>query len=403
MPTFSYIAKNSRGAIKSGETEGKDKRSVVEFLRSQGFFVTAITERAASGKKEPGRAWFGGISLKDKMMFARHLGVMLSSGLSLPKALRVIANQTRSKKFKLVLSELEDDIKMGSTLADSLAKHPGIFDELSINMVRVGEAGGNMEEVLKLLAEQLEKEHNLLSRVRGAMYYPSVILLVMIGVGIAMMTFVVPKLTTIFEDIKTTLPLSTRVIITTSNYMAAHQLMVGAVSLAVVAALVLFFKSSFGKKMSGAVFSKAPVVKNMIIKVNNARFARIYSSLTKSGVSVVESLKIISRTLTNGYYRKAFTEIGEEVQKGKSLHEELARFPKLFPVLTTQMVEVGEETGKTVEVLVNLANFYEEEVNQVTKNLSSIIEPVLMVIIGTAVGFFAISMILPMYSIMDQM
>ena len=140
-----------------------------------------------------------------------------------------------------------------------------------------------------------------------------------------------------------------------------------------------------------------------MIKINNARFARIYSSLTKSGVSVVESLKIISRTLTNDYYQKAFLEIGEGVQKGKTLHEELSKFPKLFPILTIQMVEVGEETGKTADVLTNLADFYEEEINQITKNLSSIIEPVLMVMIGVAVGFFAISMILPMYSIMDQM
>ena len=225
----------------------------------------------------------------------------------------------------------------------------------------------------------------------------------MVGVGIAMMTFVVPKLTTVFEDIDTALPLSTRIIIAVSNYMASHQIIVGLSLVGTVAALEVFFKSSFGKKAASAVFAKAPIIKKMIIKVNNARFARIYSSLTKSGVSVIESLKIISRTLTNDYYKKAFLDIGEGVQKGKTLHEELSKFPKLFPVLTIQMVEVGEETGKTADVLTNLADFYEEEINQITKNLSSIIEPVLMVIIGVAVGFFAVSMILPMYSIMDQM
>ena len=145
------------------------------------------------------------------------------------------------------------------------------------------------------------------------------------------------------------------------------------------------------------------MIKKMIIKVNNARFARIYSSLTKSGVSVVESLRIISRTLTNTFYKNAFSEISQGVQKGKTLHEELAKFPKLFPILTIQMIEVGEETGKTADVLTNLADFYEEEINQITKNLSSIVEPVLMVIIGVAVGFFAISMILPMYSVMENM
>ncbi len=401
MPLYFYVAKNLKGEVKSGEIEGKDERQIAESLREEGYFLTAIQKREEKERKFKIPS-FGGISLKDKMMFAQHLSIMLSSGLSLPKALNIISNQTKSKKFKSLLGKLEEEVKMGNSLADSLAKHP-VFDELSVNMIRVGEVGGNLEEVLKLLADQLEKEHNLLSRVKGAMYYPSVILLVMIGIGVAMMMFVVPKLTTVFEDIQTTLPFSTRLIIAVSGYMAVHQITVGAALIGIVAMLVLFFKSSFGKKFSSLVFTKLPVIKKMMIKVNNARFARIYSSLTRSGVPVVESLKIISRTLTNNLYKNAFLEISEGVQKGKTLHEELSRFPKLFPILTIQMTEVGEETGKTADVLTNLASFYEEEIDQMTKNLSSIIEPVLMVIIGIVVGFFAISMILPMYSIMDQM
>jgi len=388
--------------MKSGETEGKNKSSIVENLRTDGFFVTAIEEKSEKIKRKTRRAIFGGISLKDKMMFARHLSVMLGSGLSLPRALNIISNQTKNKKFKAVLEGLEKEVKMGNPLADSLEKQ-AVFDELSVNMIKVGEVGGNLEEVLKTLADQLEKEHNLMSRVKGAMYYPSVILIVMFGVGIAMMTFVVPKLTTIFQDIKTPLPLSTRLIITVSDFMANNQIIVGLSVFAIVGIVIVFFKSSFGKKIVGTVSAGLPIIKNVIIKLNNARFARIYSSLTKSGVSVVESLKIISHTLTNVKYRNAFAAISEEVQKGKPLHEELGKYPHLFPILTVQMVDVGEETGKTVEVLENLAAFFEEEVDQITKNLSSIIEPVLMVIIGIAVGFFAISMILPMYSIMDQM
>jgi len=402
MPVYFYVAKNLKGEVKSGEIEGKDEHQIAENLREEGYFLTAIQKKEEEKERKFKMPSFGGISLKDKMMFARHLGIMLSSGLSLPKALNIISNQTKNKKFKSLLGKLEEEVKMGNSLADSLAKHP-VFDELSVNMIRVGEVGGNLEEVLRLLADQLEKEHSLLSRVKGAMYYPSVILLVMIGIGVAMMMFVVPKLTTVFEDIQTTLPLSTRLIIAVSGYMAAHQITVGLILIGIAAVLVLFFKSSFGKKFSSLIFTKLPVIKKMMIKVNNARFARIYSSLTRSGVPVVESLKIISRTLTNNLYKNAFLEISEGVQKGKTLHEELARFPQLFPILTIQMTEVGEETGKTADVLTNLASFYEEEIDQMTKNLSSIIEPVLMVIIGVAVGFFAISMILPMYSIMDQM
>ncbi|OGI25740.1 MAG: hypothetical protein A3J76_00115 [Candidatus Moranbacteria bacterium RBG_13_45_13] len=402
MPTFTYIAKSSKGEVKSGELEGKDKRSVVESLRSEGFFVTTITEKEKKKEKELKLPMFTGVSLKDKMMFAMHLGIMLSSGLSLPKALEVIANQTKNRKFKRVLDDLGKDVKMGSSLADSLARHP-VFDELSVNMIRVGELGGNIEEVLGLLANQLEKEHTLLSRVRGAMYYPTVIVMVMIVVGIAMMMYVVPKLTSIFADIQTTLPFSTRMVITVSDYMANHQWVVLSGVAILIVVFILFFKSSMGKKFSSFVFFRVPIIRNIVIKMNNARFARIYSSLTKSGVSVVESLRIISRTLTNSAYQKAFREIGEGVEKGRSIHEELAKHPRIFPVLTIQMTEVGEETGKTVDVLQNLANFYEGEIDQLTKNVSSIIEPVLMVIIGTAVGFFAVSMILPMYSVMENM
>jgi type IV pilus assembly protein PilC len=404
MPSFTFVAKNSQGEIRNGKTEGKDKRSVAEALRVEGFFVTSLIEEEINHDVSGRSKWkiFSGISLKDKMMFARHLGVMLASGLSVPRALNVISNQTKSRKFKDILAKIEENVKTGNTLADSLARS-GVFDDLSVNMIRVGEVGGSLEEVLTLLADQLEKEHNLISKVRGAMYYPSVIFIVMIGIGIAMMTFVVPQLTAVFADTQTTLPVSTEMIIGTSNFMAGHKLLVLGLIIITTIFLIIFFKTKTGKKVAAFVFLKVPVIKNIVVKVNNARFARIYSSLLRSGVPVIESLKIISETLTNRYYQEAFKNIGIGVQKGNPLHEGLAMYPKLFPVLIIQMMEVGEETGKTVDVLGDIARFYEEEIDQLTKNLSSIIEPVLMVVIGSAVGFFAISMIMPMYSIMDQM
>ncbi|MDD3486924.1 MAG: type II secretion system F family protein [Candidatus Moranbacteria bacterium] len=402
MPVFEFTAKNINGEVKKGKIEGKDERSVAESLRSSGYFTTKIEEKKEKGGQGSARFnFFSRISIKDKMMFARHLGVMLSSGLSIPRALDVISNQTKSKKFKDILLQISEDVKTGNTLADGLAKS-GVFDDLSVNMVRVGEVSGNLENVLKLLADQLEKEHNLISKVRGAMYYPSVILVVMVGIGIAMMTYVVPQLTSVFSDVDASLPASTQFIINTSNFMAAHKLLVFGLAILTVFLLVVFFKTKTGKRAVSFMSIKIPVVKNIVIQVNNARFARIFSSLIQSGVPVVESLKIISETLTNRYYQEAFRAVSNDVQKGKTIHEELAIFPKLFPTLMVQMVEVGEETGKTADVLLDLARFYEEEIDRVTKNLSSIIEPVLMVIIGSAVGFFAISMITPMYSVMEN-
>lgn len=404
MPKFTFVAKNSQGEVRRGEMEGKDSRSVVGMLRTDGFFVTSIIEEEKLKNNSGGMRFniFSGVSLKDKMMFARHLGVMLASGLSIPRALDVIANQTKSKKFKNILAKIGEEVKTGNTLADSLDR-AGVFDELSVNMIRVGEVGGSLEEVLALLADQLEKEHNLLSKVRGAMYYPSVIFIVMIGIGIAMMTFVVPQLTAVFTDTQSTLPASTKMIINSSNFMAAHKLLVLFSGISVILFFITFFRMKIGKRAVAFFALKIPVIKNIVVKVNTARFARIYGSLLRSGVPITESLNIISRTLTNRYYQEAFKKIGLGVQKGKPLHEELTAYPKLFPTLIVQMVEVGEETGKTVDVLSDIARFYEEEIDQLTKNLSSIIEPVLMVVIGSAVGFFAVSMIMPMYSIMDSL
>ncbi|MFA5871824.1 MAG: type II secretion system F family protein [Parcubacteria group bacterium] len=403
MPIFKYVAKNSQGEVKEGDLEGADKRSIVESLRNEGFFVTTIFERQAKSQKSSKvMSFFSKVSLKDKMMFARHLGVMLGSGLSLPRALKVISNQTKNRKFQAVLGQLENEVKMGTSLGDSLEKAQ-VFDDLSINMIRVGEVAGNLEEVLKLLADQLEKEHSLISKVRGAMYYPGVIMLVMFVIGIAMMTYVVPSITAIFSDVNTELPFSTKIVIGASNFMKDNQILVFGMIILIAAAIFVFFKTIYGKRATGFLFLKTPVINKITIKVNNARFARIYGSLIKSGVPIAESLRIISETLTNRYYQEAFKKIQEGVQKGKPLYGELSNFPKLFPVLIIQMVEVGEETGKTVDVLLDLAKFYEEEIDQATKNISSIIEPVLMVIIGSAVGFFAVSMIMPMYSVMDQM
>jgi type IV pilus assembly protein PilC len=404
MSTFTFVAKNSKGEIRQGKLGGKDAKSVAEALRAEGFFATSIVEDKKKKEHSFGGKIniFSGVSLKDKMMFARHLGVMISSGLSVPRALDVIASQTKSKNFKNILAKVAESVKTGDTLGDSLERS-GALDELSVNMIRVGELGGNLEEVLVLLADQLEKEHTLISKVRGAMYYPTVIFLIMIGIGIAMMIYVVPQLTSIFSDVQVSIPGPTKLIINSSNFMSTHKLLVLFVILFMVFFIIFFFKTRAGKRMAAFLFLGVPVIKNITVKVNNARFARIYGSLIKSGVPVIEALKIISETLTNRYYQEAFKKIGEGVQKGKPLHEELAFFPKLFPILAVQMMEVGEETGRTVEVLSDLARFYEEEIDQVTKNLSSIIEPVLMVVIGSAVGFFAISMIMPMYSVMDQM
>ncbi|KKQ14213.1 MAG: Type II secretion system F domain protein [Candidatus Moranbacteria bacterium GW2011_GWF2_36_839] len=405
MAKIFYSAKNYNGETKQGELDVKNERELATELRADGFILTSFKEIIVSEREKAQVNFlnrFIRISLTDKLMFARNLSVMIASGLPLSRAIKNISLQTEKKKFAQILMEIYEEIQAGNAFADALAKYPGIFDDLFVNMIRVGEVSGNLEEVLNILALQLEKEHELMSKVKGALTYPAVILVVMIGIGIVMLTYVLPKLMGVFRDMDVVLPASTRFIIALSDIFQKHGILVALFFISIIVFLRFFMMMEAGKKTLGFLLINMPAIKNIVIKVNCSRFARIYSSLLKSGVSSVESLKILSETLTNYYYQNAMKDCVVKIQKGIALSAIVSKYPKIFPVLVCQMIQVGEETGKTETVLLKLAEFYEDEVSQITKNMSSIIEPILMVFIGAAVGFFAISMLQPMYSIMDN-
>lgn len=406
MPKFVYTAKSYSGQTKGGEVVAQDEKNVAQQLRAEGFLVTSITmvkeeESIATGKKSF-LDKFISIPLKEKMVFARNLSIMTASGLTVSKALSNLALQTENKQFKKILLDIYEAVQAGSTLSEGLEKYVDIFGELFINMVRVGEAAGNLDEVLKIVAVQLEKENNLKSKVKGAMIYPAVILVVMFGIGIVMLTYVLPKLMGVFKDMNAELPPMTQFIVNLSDLMRNNSLMVTVFLVISVMFGQYFFRQPAGRKLVSWVGIKFYLFSPLIKQMNCARFARIYSSLLKSGVGAVEALQIISRTLTNHYYREVLINSVEDIQKGVSLSDILSKHPDLFPVLVSQIVQVGEETGKTEVVLLQLAEFYEDEVDQITKNMSAIIEPLLMVVIGGAVGFFAVAMLMPMYSMMDN-
>jgi type IV pilus assembly protein PilC len=336
------------------------------------------------------------------MTFTRNLAVMVSSGLTVSKAVTNLSVQTKNKAFQKILLDVYDEVQAGKTLSEGLGKYPKVFNELFTSMVYVGEISGNLEEILEILALQLEKEHELLSKVRGAMIYPLVIVVAMIGIGILMLTYILPRITSVFKDMNVTLPASTRLIMTVSDFMREHAIISVVLFFGGIIGIRLFASTRVGKRFFDWLFLYMPIVGNIIIKVNSARFSRIYSSLLKSGVSVLDSLTIVKKTLSNSYYRDALDEAIVEIQKGVDLSTVVLRYPHIFPVLVPQIIQVGEETGKTEMVLRKLAEFYEEEVSQITKNMSSIIEPVLMILIGGGVGFFAVAMLTPMYSVMEN-
>ncbi|MEK7493817.1 MAG: type II secretion system F family protein, partial [Patescibacteria group bacterium] len=335
-------------------------------------------------------------------MFTRNLAVMIGAGLALNKALSVLEEQSENQKLKGIIAEVANNVQAGKSFSECIGAHPDAFPDLYVNMVRIGETAGNLEEVLNGLADQMKKDHDIVSRVRGALMYPAVIFVVMLIVGYLMMILVVPKLAATFLDIGAELPASTKVLIFLSNIMLNYWYFAigGAIGLIYVMRLVL--RTAGGKKGLDALILRMPIIKGLSRKLNSARLCRTLSILVDSGVPIVKALEILSKTLSNHYFSESLSNASLEIQKGKTLFESLKKYKGLYPPLVVQMIAVGEETGSLTKVLTKLAEFYEDEVNELTKNLSTIIEPIMMVVIGAGVGFFALSMITPMYSVMNN-
>ncbi|KPJ71822.1 hypothetical protein AMJ50_00735 [Parcubacteria bacterium DG_74_3] len=402
MPRYFYTAKSLEGETKSGTLEAKDVSQLVQRLRSEGLIlIKAILEE----EKKP-RAlrislpFLGGVPLTEKMMFARNLRVMIAAGLPLPRALRILAGQARAKELKIALDNVAEEIVKGKSFSESLSKHPNVFSEIFQSMVKVGEEAGTLEDVLQILTEQMEREHELKSKVQGAMIYPAIIIAAMIVVGILMMIVVIPQLAATFEELQVELPPTTRFVIAIGNFLARYWYLLPLIVLGLLFLFRLISQTKTGKRAIDAALLKIPIISPIIRKTNSAYAVRTLGSLISSGVPIVRSLEVTAGALGNIYYKEALIDAAEKVRKGAKLSETLKDHQNIYPLLVIQMVEVGEETGQTSDILTKLADFYEEEVTNATKNLSAVIEPVIMLIIGAAIGFFAISMIQPLYSML---
>lgn len=401
MFQFIYKAKTSEGEVLTGKLSAENEEELMMLIKRKGLFFVSAKKVTAGQFNFNLSKWIKKVSLVDKMLFTRNLAVMLKSGLSFGRALDILSEQTKSEYFSDILKEVSQDVQKGNSLADSLNKHPKAFNLLFVSMVRVGEAGGNLEEVLSLLALQLKKDHEITSKVKSAMMYPAVIIVAMSIVGVLMMMFVFPSLLNMFAESGAQLPVATQVLVVISKALQNYGFWL---FLGVIALIVIFLqiiKTPAGKKTMDGLILKIPIIGGVVVKVNVARFSRTLSSMIMSGVSIVEALRIISTTLGNTYYQESVLDACEKVQKGLNLSEIVGTYDKIYPTMMMHMIEVGEETGSMEDTLKQVAEFYEEEVDHFTSNLSSVIEPVLMMIMGVAVGFFAIALIQPMYSIMD--
>ena len=403
MPLFAYSAADQGGKIVKGEREAGDQKALGQALRAEGLLVLDAAEKKGVGaifRIDLGEtiARIRPISLVDKMFFARNLSVMAAAGLPLTRGLEALAEETTNPKLKKLIADIKDAVVKGKSFAEALRRHRQVFGELFINMVEVGETTGKLTLVLKLLANQMKRDHALHKRVVGAMMYPAIILVALLGVGTLMMIYIVPTLAATLKELNASLPLSTRVIIILSEALLGYGLLIGALAAASGIGIWRIYRTGAGKEFFDRISLKLPIFGSLIRKFNSARFCRTLAYLITSGVPIVRSLEVTSGVLSNTLFRQALKGATAGVQKGEMLNVLLAKRPGVFPPLVIQMVAVGEETGKLSEMLLRLALFFEEEVADITKNLSTVIEPILMIVVGAAVGFFAVSMLQPIYT-----
>lgn len=400
MPLYKYKY-IKEGEEKEETKDFSDKGALYEAVRTLGGSIVSVEE--IESKKSVFKFSFRKkIKPEEQITFAKNLAVMIDAGLSVSRAISVLQKQSKNKSLRAILDDINNSVNGGETLSKSFEAHPDVFSDLFVSMVKAGEESGKLAYSLQVIAGQLEKALALSKKIKGAMIYPAVIICVMLVIGIVMMVYMVPTLTETFIGLNITLPLPTRVIIAISDFLRSNILvtMLGLILFAFGVASSL--KTQRGKDFLDTVTLHLPMIKTMAREVNAARTARTLSSLISSGVDIVAALHITSAVLQNHYFKNLLLESAKQVEVGELLSTSLAESNgNLYPVFVSEMLAVGEETGKLTDMLNNVANYYESEVDQKTKDLSTIIEPFLMVIIGVAVGVFAIAMMLPTYSLVD--
>lgn len=344
-----------------------------------------------------------GISATAKIFFLQNLSVMIKTGIPLAEALETLGKQIKNKKLKSIIYHVFESVKKGKTFSESLAPYEQDFGELFINMIKAGETSGNLEEILKKLYEQTKKDHALKTKVRNAMTYPIIIVLAMFGIGAFVVFFVLPNITSLFKELNVQLPLATRVLIGISDFVQNNGLLTATVTIVFLIAFIRIIRTKKGKNILDNIFIHLPVLAPIIKKINLSRISRSLSSLIKTDIAISESILITSKVVGNSLYRQALANASEQVKKEEKLADILRNYPNIFPAIVTQMIAIGEETGALDEVLDNMAKFYEEDVYQTMETLPTIIEPILMILIGIGVAGVAVAILMPMYTLTESL
>ena len=402
MATYAFKALDLAGAPSKGEIEASDKQTVASQLRSRGLIVVDIEEQTPANAGDI-LARFQKIKPDDLVIATRQLSTMVSSGMSLLRALYVIEEQTESDKLREIWIEVRKDVEAGVALSDALQRHPEAYNELYVAMVQAGETGGILDQTLVRVAEQLEKDAALRRQIKAAMVYPSLIGGFAFVVLFALVTFLVPVFEKIFKDFGGELPAITKFTVWLSHMFTQRWYIMFAVIFAVVWLFRYWKRSERGRMQWDRLKLKAPMkIGGIVQKVALARFSRTFSGLIAAGVPMLEAIEITGKTSGNKVVEMAMDDVRDSVKRGGSLTQPMTKVPEAFPIMVTQMIGVGEETGALETMMSKVADFYEEQVDAAVKALTSILEPVMIVVVGAIVGFIVISMYLPMFKVYDS-
>jgi type IV pilus assembly protein PilC len=402
MATYAFKALDLSGSTTKGEMEAGDQQAVASQLRSRGLIVVDIEEQAEASAGDI-LARFRRVKADDLVIASRQLSTMVQSGMSLLRALYVIEEQTESDKLREILIEVRKDVEGGQSLSESLKKHPDTFNELYTAMVEAGETGGILDQTLVRVAEQLEKDAALRRQVKAAMIYPILIGSFALIVLVALVAFLVPVFEKIFSDFGGELPAITKFTVFLSHLVTRQWYILIAVVFGIVWLFRYWKNSDTGKVQWDRLKLKFPMkIGDIVQKVALARFSRTFSGLIAAGVPMLEAIEITGKTSGNKVVEMAMDDVRDSVKKGGSLTAPMAAVPEAFPVMVTQMIGVGEETGALETMMSKVADFYEEQVETAVKALTSILEPVMIIVVGGIVGFIVIAMYLPMFKVYDS-
>jgi type IV pilus assembly protein PilC len=396
MKTYLYKAKNSRGEIITGTVKAANEIEAEGVLVKHNLVALDIASQKSGGVSFIG---FGKkVNFKDRAIFARQISTMISAGLPLPKAIKITSTQARNDFLKNIYTEIFKDLEEGFSFSNALAKHPEAFDKVFISIVTAGESTGKLDTVLKQQADQLENDNNFMGKVKGAMFYPAFILVALVAIATYMLIVVIPQLKTIFDSAGANLPLATRMLLAMSDFVKTKWWLVLVMMVVLAVAGKFWFSSSSGVRTKDELQLKIPVVKKLFEGIYMYRFTKVMAMLIGAGVPLLDALKIGGSVMNNSVYESSIIRAANQVEKGIPLSVQLSKDPT-FPAFIGQMAAVGEETGQLDGVLSKVADYYEEATDQMVKTISTLVEPIVLILMGIGVAFLVFAVLVPIYNI----